>query len=237
MRDSSPRWWRWQPYGLILPADLLTVAPLGCINLHASLLPRWRGAAPIQRAILAGDSKTGVTVMQMDEGLDTGDILATRSCPIHPDDTAQTLHDRLAALGRELLPASLRALSEGAVRARPQDPTISTYAARLTKAEGLLSWAEPASELERRVRAFNPWPVAFTHVDDQRLRIWQAKAKPGHFGAPAGVVIGIGKNGIDVASGDGVLRLEKVQLPGARPVAALDVINTGRLLPGTRLHG
>ena len=224
-------------YGLLLPAEFLTVAPLGCINLHASVLPRWRGAAPIQRAILAGDRETGVTVMQMDEGLDTGDILDTQSCPIHPGDTSQTLHDRLAALGRALLPASLLALSEGALPPRPQDAALSTYAARVTKAEGLLIWSDAANALERRVRAFNPWPVAFTHAGGQRLRIWQAKAKTEIPQAPPGVVSGIGDSGIDVATGDAILCLEKIQLPGARVVTALDMINTGRLLPGTRLHG
>ena len=224
-------------YGLILPPSLLRIPSLGCINLHASLLPRWRGAAPIQRAILAGDRDTGVTVMQMDAGLDTGDILDTRSCPIHPRDTAQTLHDRLAALGRELLPHALRELSERDLPGTPQDPSLATYASRLSKTEALLDWSKSALELERKVRAFNPWPVAFSQVDNERLRIWEASTVTSSSSAAPGVITGTSRDGIEVATGDGSLRLERLQFPGARPVAAIDLINAGRLAPGTRLHG
>ena len=224
-------------YGLILPPSLLRVPSLGCINLHASLLPRWRGAAPIQRAILAGDRDTGVTVMQMDAGLDTGDILDTRSCPIHPRDTAQTLHDRLAILGRELLPRTLRKLSEGDLPGTPQDPSLATYASRLSKTEALIDWSKSALELERKVRAFNPWPVAFSEVDNERLRIWEASTVTSSSSAAPGVVTGTSRDGIEVATGDGSLRLERLQFPGARPLAAIDLINAGRLAPGTRLHG
>ena len=223
-------------YGLILPVNFLATPRLGCVNLHASLLPRWRGAAPIQRAILAGDTQTGVTVMQMDQGLDTGDILATKSCPIDARDTGQTLHDRLATLGRELLPCSLLALSQDTLPGQPQDSGLATYAARLSKAEGLLDWNTSASDLERKVRAFNPWPIAYSHVDNTRLRIWEAKVVPNISSAQPGVVTNSGSDGIDVATGEGTLRLGKLQLPGARPIAALDFINARRLGPGTQLH-
>lgn len=224
-------------YGLILPPSLLRIPTLGCINLHASLLPRWRGAAPIQRAILAGDRRTGVTVMQMDAGLDTGDILDRRSCPIHPRDTAQTLHDRLVTLGRQLFPGALLEVSKGGLPGAAQDPELATYASRLSKAEALLDWTKSALELEREVRAFNPWPVAFTQIDNERVRIWEASVTTEPSSAEPGVVTGTSRDGIEVATGDGSLRLEKLQFPGARPLAALDLINAGRLTRGTKLHG
>lgn len=223
-------------YGLILPSELLSLPALGCINLHASLLPRWRGAAPIQRAILAGDLHTGITVMQMDSGLDTGDILAARSCPIDTHDTAQTLHDRLARLGTELLPSSLLALSEGTLSAIPQDNTQSTYAARLSKSEALLDWHNDATELAKKIRAFNPWPVAYSNIGNKRVKIWEAVALPDTTASQPGVVFAAGASGIDIATGKGTLRVRQLQLPGARPVSAADVVNAGRLLPGTRLH-
>ena len=165
-------------YGLLLPPAVLAIPRLGCVNIHASLLPRWRGAAPIQRAILAGDAETGVTLMQMEKGLDTGPMLATVRCPIGPDDTAETLHDRLAALGAGALVPTLERLDRGEITAEPQDDTQACYAAKLDKAEAVLDWRRPAVELERQVRAFNPWPVAQTGFQERVLRVCRLAASP-----------------------------------------------------------
>ena len=222
-------------YGLILPAQFLHTPSLGCINVHASLLPRWRGAAPIQRAILAGDAETGITIMQMDEGLDTGAILAAESCPIRSDDTSQTLHDRLTEIGQRLLPATLAAVAAGDAQARPQNPSAVTYAERLSKGEALIDWSDSAAELDRKVRAFNPWPVAFTHLDGERLRIWQAEPREQRANTDPGVVADLSEAGIDVATGKGTLRLKQLQLPGGRSVSAGDFLNARKLEPGIRL--
>jgi methionyl-tRNA formyltransferase len=212
-------------YGLLLPPAVLAIPRLGCVNIHASLLPRWRGAAPIQRAILAGDAETGVTLMQMEKGLDTGPMLATVRCPIGPDDTAETLHDRLAALGAEALVPTLERLDRGEITAEPQDDTQACYAAKLDKAEAVLDWRRPAVELERQVRAFNPWPVAQTGFQERVLRVWQARALDEEHTAAPGAVLRAGKAGIDVAAGRGVLRLLSVQLPGKRPMDAAAFLN------------
>jgi len=225
-------------YGLLLPAAVIEAPRLGCINIHASLLPRWRGAAPIQRAILAGDEETGVTIMQMDEGLDTGAMLLKRHCPIEPDDTAQTLHDRLAGIGAEAVVDVLAQMSAGPVMGEPQDDDLSCYAAKLSKAEALIDWQQPAAEIERQVRAFNPWPVAETRLGGEVLRIWQAEVVAGA-GATgeSGTVIRADKRGIEVATGDGVLRILSAQLPGKRPQAPAELLNTRQELkqPGLRL--
>ena len=163
-------------YGLILPRAVLDIPPRGCLNIHASLLPRWRGAAPIQRAILAGDAETGITIMQMDEGLDTGAMLLKFPVPIMADDTAETLHDKLASLGGDAIVAALAQLHGGALGAQPQDDRLATYAAKLTKAEGKLDWGRSAHELERAVRAYNPFPVAQAAFKGVTWRIWQAAA-------------------------------------------------------------
>lgn len=223
-------------YGLLLPESVLAVPVRGCVNVHASLLPRWRGAAPIQRALLAGDPQTGVTLMQMERGLDTGPMLAQASCPIAADDTAASLHDRLAVLGAELLAQNLEAILSGGLAGKAQDNAEACYAAKLEKAEAALDWNQPAAYLARQVRAFNPWPVAQTIYQSQTLRIWRAVAVPAASTALPGTVVAAGRDGIDVACGTGVLRILEAQLPGRRPTPAGALANA-RPLAGVRLGG
>lgn len=212
-------------YGLLLPATVLAIPRHGCLNIHASLLPRWRGAAPIQRAILAGDRETGVTIMQMDAGLDTGAMLVTVNCPIGVDDTSQTLHDRLAKLGAGALLSTLEQLQTGHLQPRPQTDQGVTYASKIEKAEAQMDWRQTAAELARRVQAFNPWPVAQTDLDGKVLRIWRAHALAEHSEAAPGTVMRAGRDGIAVATGDGVLLLTEVQLPGRKPMPAAAFVN------------
>ena len=222
-------------YGLILPPEVLEIPRNGCLNIHASLLPRWRGAAPIQRAILAGDSETGITIMQMDKGLDTGAMLLKLTCPITGEDTAASLHDRLASLGAEAIITALDQLPT--LTATPQDDREATYAAKLTKQEAVIDWCRPAEELDRQIRAFNPWPVAQTSVNGQTLRIWSAQPLAGKANVSPGTVIGRDKQGIDVACGEGVLRLTWLQPAGSKPMDVAAFLN-GRpdwLTPGKQL--
>ena len=221
-------------YGLILPPAILAVPRLGCINVHASLLPRWRGAAPIQRAILAGDTETGVTLMQMEAGLDCGPLLATRRCEIEADTTGGQLHDSLAQLGAALLQDNLDAIEGNTLTGRVQDEAQVTYAAKLEKREALIDWSLPAAELGCRVRAFNPWPVAETRFAGKQLRIWEAEViAVAAVNPPPGTVVQAGRQGIEVACGSGLLRLQVLQLPGGRPVSAADFCNA-HPLSGTR---
>ncbi|MGB7931386.1 MAG: methionyl-tRNA formyltransferase [Gammaproteobacteria bacterium] len=212
-------------YGLILPPAVLEIPRLGCINVHASLLPRWRGAAPVQRAILAGDRETGVCLMQMDSGLDTGAVLATAACPIEPDDTGGRLHDRLSVMGAQLLKDNLDRIARGELESRVQDDSQASYADKLDKAEAMIDWTMPAEQIARQVRAFNPWPVAETRYSGRQLRIWEARPVAMATEYPPGMVLAAGKAGIDVACGVGALRILAVQLAGARQVSSIDFIN------------
>jgi len=212
-------------YGLLLPQAVLETPRLGCINIHASLLPRWRGAAPIHRALLAGDSETGITIMQMDAGLDTGDMLLKRCCPIAADDTSGSLHDRLAELGAEALLAALEQLQRGTLSAEPQDGTQANYAHKLTKHEGEIDWSRSASELERQVRGLNPWPVAYSELQGERVRIWSAEALAQPSEQPPGTLINADRDGLHVATGKGVLSITRLQLPNARQLDAADLLN------------
>lgn len=226
-------------YGLLLPPAILAVPPRGCINVHASLLPRWRGAAPIARAIEAGDTETGITIMQMEAGLDTGPMLMQSRVPIADNDTAATLHDRLALLGGELLVQTLAALQQGRCHAQPQDHARACYAAKLTKQESRVDWQQPARVLHRKIRALNPAPVASTAWQGETLRIWEVgpldPIAPTR--EPAGTVIDAGRAGIRVATGDGVLTLTRVQAPGGNAVSAAEFVNGRRLKPGDRFGG
>lgn len=212
-------------YGLILPRGILNAPRRGCLNVHASLLPRWRGASPIQAAILAGDDETGITIMQMDEGLDTGPILLAAAEPIRPDDTGQSLHDRLAPIGAHLI---LRALDE-APPPQPQ-PEAGTYAPRLHRQDGKIDWHEPAGAIERRVRAFHPWPGTETTLDGAPMKIIAAEVAAGE--GPPGMVL---DDGLTVACGQDALRILEVQRPGGRRLDVAAFLR-GRIVPaGTRL--
>lgn len=212
-------------YGLILPAAVLALPRLGCINIHASLLPRWRGAAPIHRAILAGDKQTGITIMRMDAGLDTGPMLLERVTPIADSDTAAALHDRLAAMGAEALLTALDGVIDGSIATRIQPEQGVTYAAKIRKDEALIDWSGTAAEIDRQVRAFNPWPVAETRFNGRQLRIWEAHPTDEASLATPGTVVGTGAEGIRVATGSGILNLTRVQLAGRKAVSAAEFLN------------
>jgi methionyl-tRNA formyltransferase len=224
-------------YGLILPLAALGVPKQGCINIHASLLPRWRGAAPIQRALLAGDSVTGVTIMRMEAGLDSGPMLASRSLKVDARDTAKTLHDRLAESGAELIAETLTGLAAGGLREVAQPAEGVTYAAKIHKSEALIQWQHGAVEISRQVRAFNPAPVAETRCNGEQLRIWEAQAIESHASSgtsmPPGSVLAAANEGIDVVCGRGVLRILRLQLAGRKPLAAEEFLR-GQRLDGMR---
>ena len=217
-------------YGLLLPPAVLQTPRLGCINVHASILPRWRGAAPIQRSILAGDKETGVTIMQMDVGLDTGDMLLKSSTVISQNDTAQTLHDRLAGVGAKALIDTLGLIVEDKLVPEKQDNDQACYAEKLQKSEALIDWQQSAEQIHRQIRAFNPWPVAQTIVDENTLRIWNAEVIQDASKQTPGTVIGESRSGIVVATGDGVLQVTQLQLPGGKPLAVSDFINAHSML-------
>ena len=213
-------------YGLILPQVVLDMPRLGCINSHASLLPRWRGAAPIQRAIEAGDSETGVTVMQMEAGLDTGPMLLKSHTPIQPDDTGGSLHDRLADLGPPAVLQAIEGLAAGTLQGEVQDDSLATYAHKLGKADARIDWARPASELALMIRAFNPWPLAHAIWQEQPLKIWAVQLEDGS-GQP-GAILDCSKQGLLVACGEQALRLTRLQLPGGKPLSFADLYNARR---------
>ncbi|MBM7456164.1 methionyl-tRNA formyltransferase [Oceanisphaera litoralis] len=224
-------------YGLILPQVVLDAPRLGCINVHGSLLPRWRGAAPIQRAIWAGDRETGVTIMQMDKGLDTGDMLHLARLPITPEDTSASLYDKLADIGPEALLQALTRIADGSITAEPQDDALANYAEKLSKEEARIDWQLPAKQLERNVRAFNPWPVSYFMVDEHNIKVWQAEVLDENSDQAPGTLIRAGKAGIDVATGTGVLRLLSLQPPGKKAMACQDLLNARKdwFQPGNRL--
>jgi methionyl-tRNA formyltransferase len=220
-------------YGQILPRDVLHVPAYGCWNIHASLLPRWRGAAPIQRAIEAGDTETGVCIMQMDAGLDTGAVLERRSTAILPDDTGGSLHDRLAELGANALLDCVQRLQAGTLPAPiAQEKTGISYAAKLQKAEAELKWTADAATLARRVRAFNPWPMAWCDIGGERTRVTAAVALPGSGEQVPGSVVYSGASGIDIATANGVLRILRLQRPGGVELSATEYLNAVKLPAG-----
>ena len=220
-------------YGLILPSALLQLPRYGCLNIHASLLPRWRGAAPIQRAILAGDDKTGVTIMQMDAGLDTGDMLLKKSCSITAHDTTQTLHAKLAKLGAEAIVEALHLLEQGQLKSMPQNAAEATYAAKLSKSEALIDWSENATQILRAVHAYNPFPIAYTILNGVPIKIWQASVRDGIEGE-AGTVLAVEKNGIIVACGQEALCLEVLQRQNAKALPAVQFMQGFTVHPGDR---
>jgi len=224
-------------YGLLLPKPVLDTPRLGCVNVHASLLPRWRGAAPIQRAIAAGDSETGVTIMQMDIGLDTGAMLMKHSCPIMPRDTAQSLHDRLAELGPPALLETLAQLANGQATPIEQDHRLASYAHKLNKEEGKLDWSQSAFLLDALIRAFNPFPIAYTLSQGETLRIHEAMPETHHHQAVPGTLLAADKALLVACGSNTALRLEQVQLPGKKVMAVRDLLNGSgaRFQPGTQL--
>ena len=225
-------------YGLLLPESILAIPRLGCINVHASLLPRWRGAAPAAHAILAGDRETGISIMQMDAGLDTGPVLAMRHCSIAPDDTAGTLTGRLAEHGAAVLVDTLRTLQDDAVEPVPQDGARATMAPKLSKARAAIDWSRPAAEIERSIRAFDPWPVAHAYLagtDTPAFRVWRASVVSGNAVREPGTVLQCDDAGLVVAAAGGALRISEIQPSGARRMTAAEFVRGRRIEPGTRL--
>lgn len=228
-------------YGLILPQPVLDLPRLGCVNVHGSLLPRWRGAAPIQRAIEAGDPCSGITIMQMDAGLDTGPMLARETTPIEPGMTAAMLHDRLAEIGPPLLCRVIGDLAQGSAVAETQDDAEATYAAKIDKSEARLEWQRPAVELERQIRAFNPFPVCWSELDEQRVKVWTSDLDPEYRDQGAdqpGTILAADERGLLVACGEGALRLTSLQLPGGKPLPVREMLRARRdlLAPGRRFR-
>lgn len=224
-------------YGLILPKAVLDMPRLGCVNVHGSLLPKWRGAAPIQRALWAGDQQTGITIMQMDVGLDTGDMLHKVTCAILPTDTSATLYDKLADLGPNTLLTTLEQFSLGQLVAEPQDNDLATYADKLSKEEAKLDWNLSAAQLERCVRAFNPWPISYFYIEDQPIKVWCAEAIAQCVTVSPGTIIQADKQGIQIATSDGILNITQLQPAGKKPMAVQDILNSRKewFIAGTKL--
>jgi methionyl-tRNA formyltransferase len=223
-------------YGLILPQDVLDLFALGCINIHASLLPRWRGAAPIQRAILAGDNRTGISVMRMEAGLDTGPVYLQEAIPILAEDTAASLHDKLAPLGAACIVRALELIEAGSLQPRPQDQAGVTYAHKIEKAEAELDWRRDAAELDRQIRAFNPFPVAATRLRGEPLRVWRARPLPGATGVP-GLVRAVEADALVVECGRSLLRIDELQRAGGRRLGLRELLSGFPIAAGERLGG
>lgn len=212
-------------YGLLLPKAVLDTPKLGCINVHGSILPRWRGAAPIQRSIWAGDKETGVTIMQMDIGLDTGDMLSVETTPIEPKDTSASMYEKLAALGPNALLNCLSGITAGTISPIKQDDEQANYAQKLSKQEALIDWSADAEFIERCIRAFNPWPMSYFQIADNNVKVWQARVSNDSTDKPAGTIVKTDKTGIYVATGKGILALETLQIPGKKALPVQDILN------------
>jgi methionyl-tRNA formyltransferase len=217
-------------YGLILPNSVLTTPRLGCLNVHGSLLPRWRGAAPFERAIWAGDKETGVTIMQMDEGLDTGDMLKKVTCPIDANETSASLYAKVAEQAPSVLIETINQLQAGELTAEKQDESLATYAKKLSKTEALIDWNDDAEFIDRCIRAFNPWPISYFEWAGQVIKVHQAKIIATTSSEPAGTIVNVDKQGLQVATGKGIINLEVIQLAGKKAMPVQDVLNSRREL-------
>ncbi|CAK1827390.1 methionyl-tRNA formyltransferase [Vibrio crassostreae] len=213
-------------YGLLLPQVVLDTPRLGCINVHGSILPRWRGAAPIQRSIWAGDKETGVTIMQMDIGLDTGDMLSIATLPIEATDTSASMYEKLAGLGPDALVECLADIASGKAVAEKQDDELANYAKKLSKEEARINWSDEAAHIERCVRAFNPWPMSHFEAAENSIKVWQSRVADQTSDKPAGTILQADKTGIYVATGQGVLVLEQLQVPGKKAMSVQDILNS-----------
>lgn len=213
-------------YGLLLPQAVLDTPRLGCINVHGSILPRWRGAAPIQRSIWAGDAETGVTIMQMDIGLDTGDMLSIATLPIEATDTSASMYEKLAELGPDALVECLADIASGKAVAEKQDDELANYAKKLSKEEARINWSDDAAHIERCVRAFNPWPMSHFEAAENSIKVWQSRVAEQTSDKPAGTILQADKTGIYVATGQGVLVLEQLQVPGKKAMSVQDILNS-----------
>ncbi|WP_210442323.1 methionyl-tRNA formyltransferase [Vibrio crassostreae] len=213
-------------YGLLLPQVVLDTPRLGCINVHGSILPRWRGAAPIQRSIWAGDKETGVTIMQMDIGLDTGDMLSIATLPIEATDTSASMYEKLAGLGPDALVECLSDIASGKAVAEKQDDELANYAKKLSKEEARINWSDDAAHIERCVRAFNPWPMSHFEAAENSIKVWQSRVAEQTSDKPAGTILQADKTGIYVATGQGVLVLEQLQVPGKKAMSVQDILNS-----------
>ena len=215
-------------YGLILPKSVLDIPKLGCINIHTSLLPRWRGASPIQQAILAGDEQTGVTIMQMDVGMDTGDCLVQKTCPIYPSDTAESLYQRLSLLAPEPLLAAIDAKAQHQANARPQNTSGISYAPKIKKTDALIHWDQPLNQIDQLIRGYYPWPIAYTYCNGLLIRLHQAHPLDEKSNSAAGTIVELSPRGMLVNTQDGILCVTTLQLPGGKPLALKDYLNAHR---------
>ncbi|WP_070970277.1 methionyl-tRNA formyltransferase [Vibrio sonorensis] len=213
-------------YGLLLPKAILDTPRLGCINVHGSILPKWRGAAPIQRSIWAGDEETGVTIMQMDVGLDTGDMLKIARLPIEANDTSAIMYEKLAELGPQALVDCLNEVASGTAVAEKQDDALATYAQKLSKEEAKIRWADSAVHTERCVRAFNSWPVSYFEIEENNVKVWKSHVSDTVSDKPAGTILQADKTGLHIATGDGILVLETIQIPGKKAMPVKDILNS-----------